>query len=150
MKSSVYKLLPGHERYRECKECKKPFMATHLSQEYCPNSKCKQEFNNRSSRDTNKQIKQVLTLTELEKRHRHQALEKTINLFQNLGIDENGRYYEFENVVSAGAELWAYSERIRNACQEVSYSYYYGPYLVSRRDETKILIVKTRENEKFN
>lgn len=149
MKTSVYKLNPQHERYRECKECKEPFMTDHLSREFC-GAKCKQEYNNRLSREKEKGRQQV-TLVETLEAHTHQEkLTANIKLFNYLNIPPEGRAYYFENLVAAGAYFPAYSEKVRNLTSFESYSYYYGPYLVSHLENNQILIIKTNANEKLN
>jgi len=149
MTKSVFKLIPGHERYRECKECKKPFMTDHLSREFC-NDKCKQELNNRVGREKGKALRQVALVENLEANTQKEKLAANIKLFDYLNIPDEGRMYEFENLVAAGAYFPAFSEKIRNLAPFESYSYYYGPYLVTHLDENQLLIIKAKENEKHN
>lgn len=149
MKKSVYKLNPQHERYRECKECKKPFMTVHLSREFC-GAKCKQEYNNRLSREKEKGRQQVTLVETLEVNSHLEKLAANIQLFDYLNIPPEGRVYQFENIVAAGAYFPAYSEKVRNLMPFESYSYYYGPYLVLHLENNQLLIIKTKENEKLN
>lgn len=143
MKPTVYKLIPGHERYRECKECKKAFMTDHLSREFC-GAKCKQEYNNRLAREKEKILHQVSLVEDLEANFYKEKLAANIKLFDYLNIPDEGRVYEFQNLVSAGAYFPAFSEKVRNSLSFESYSYYYGPYLVSLINENQLLIIKTK------
>lgn len=149
MKTSVYKLNPQHERYRECKECKKPFMTDHLSREFC-GAKCKQEYNNRLSRQKEKSQQQVTLVQNLEVNTYNEKLAANIKLFDNLSIPPDGRVYEFDNLVAAGADFLAFSDKVRNLSSVLAYSYYYGPYLAMRINHTQLFIIKTQENETFN
>ena len=149
MKASVFKLNPKHERYRECKECKKPFMTDHLSREFC-GAKCKQEYNNRLSRQKEKSQQQVTLVQALEVNTYNEKLTANIKLFDNLSIPPEGRVYEFHNLVAAGVDFMAFSEKIRNHTLEEGYSFFYGPYLASHLENNRLLILKTKAYEKFN
>lgn len=149
MKHTLFKLNPQHERYRECKECKKPFMTDHLSREFC-GDKCKQEFNNRLGREREKSRQQVILVEKLEENAYHQKLAANIQLFDSLNIPPDGRVYHFESLVAAGAYFPAFSEKVRNLTPFESYSFYYGPYLLSHIENNQLLIIKTNTHAKLN
>lgn len=124
-------------------------MTDHLSREFC-DDKCRQEYNNRLKREKERGHQQRTLVSNLEQNSYKEKLAANIKLFDNLNIPDDGRVYEFENLVAAGAYFPAFSEKVRNNIHLESFSYYYGPYLVSQREENQLLIIKTKENEKLN
>jgi hypothetical protein len=142
MKREDFELNPDSDRYRECLNCKAPFMATHRSRKFCDNDNwCHNEYHNRLKKES----MEVLVNTKVK----IGSLEWNIKMFDGVEF-QNGRVeLNLIQLNSLGVNLNNYSSIIDVSPNEKQnfYVLIFGEYSICKISNEAFRLSKEQKNK---
>ncbi len=120
------KIDPESEYYRVCPECKREFIADHLSMKFCHN-RCRDHYHNRIKRDERiEEGSKQVQVSEAEKLR--QELEANIKILEGLDINPKGTNFHLVDLAEKGFVFAAYGARVPLDPSGQPAYLKYGPY----------------------
>jgi hypothetical protein len=151
MKKEDFELNPDSDRYRECLNCKAPFMATHRSRKFCDNYHwCHDEFNNGLKRKKKKEDLQKEVDQEYKEKSENTkdygSLENNLKILYQLDIPSEGSEIQFSRLISMGFNPTKHSYKTQQSVTNgiKNYLIHFGDYTMIMTNPETVQFIETK------